>query len=225
MTTISFSKENISLMNKRNKMEAIKLLNLIDNETIRVSFFDPQYRGILDKMNYGNEETGKGNRRASLEQMPEEIIKSIIIEINLKLKKSGYLFLWVDKFHLCQGIHEWILNTDLQIVDLITWDKDVFGLGYRTRRQSEYIIVLQKIPILAKKTWFIHNIPDVWKEKVPRGKKAEHPHMKPIELQKQLIKATTIKGDIVLDPCSGSFSVMKACKEINIDFIGGDLNG
>lgn len=57
---------------------------------------------------------------------------------------TGHLFLWVDKFHLCQGISNWIENTTLSIVDMIVWDKDKMGMGYRSRRQCEYLIVLLK---------------------------------------------------------------------------------
>ena len=79
-------------------------------------------RGVLDKMRYGNEgERQKG--RSALIQMSEESIKSFITEINRVLKPSCYLMLWIDKFHLCEGVREWLDSTLLQIVDLITWDK------------------------------------------------------------------------------------------------------
>lgn len=94
------------------------------------------------------------------------------------------------------------------------------GMGYRSRRRSEYLVVLQKKPTLAKATWTIHNIPDVWKEKI-KGK--SHPHSKSIELQKQLILATTSEGDYVLDPAAGGYSVLKACEELKRIFIGCDL--
>ena len=42
-------------------------------------------------------------------------------------------------------------------------------------------------------------------------------------LQKQLILATTNENDLVLDPASGGYSVFRACKETNRNFIGCDL--
>ncbi|HKG70020.1 MAG TPA: hypothetical protein VKA92_14200, partial [Segetibacter sp.] len=69
---------------------------------ITACFFDPQYRGVMDKMKYGNEgERQKG--RAELEQMSEETIKLFIKEIDRVLIPDGHLFLWVDKFHFCEG--------------------------------------------------------------------------------------------------------------------------
>ena len=50
-----------------------------------------------------------------------------------------------------------------------------------------------------------------------------HPHSKPIELQRRVIAATTKDGDVILDPASGGFSVLEACKLIGRDFIGCDI--
>lgn len=206
-------------INHRNKSDGLVLLSQIEDKSISTAFFDPQYRGILDKMNYGNEGKQRGKERSALAQMPEEMIINFIREIDRVLTPSGHLFLWVDKFHLCQGVLEWFVETDLNLVDMITWDKDKIGMGYRTRRKSEYLIIFQKTPKRAKDIWTDHSIPDVWKEKVEKV----HPHSKPIELQKRLILATTKPGDFVLDPASGGYSVFNACKAVGRDFVGGDI--
>jgi site-specific DNA-methyltransferase (adenine-specific) len=151
--------------------------------------------------------------------MDEETIRAFIQEINRVLMPHGHLFLWVDKYHLCQGIWPWLAGTNLNVVDLIVWDKGQIGMGYRTRRKSEYLMVLQKDPLRAKGCWNSHSIPDVWLEKI----KKTHPHSKPVELQKALILATTAENDLVLDPAAGGFSVLNACKETGRNFIGCDL--
>lgn len=207
------------LINKKLNIDGIELLKQIQNGSLKVVFFDPQYRGILDKLSYGNEGKSRGKDRSDLSQMSEDIIKSFLKEIDRVLAPSGYLFLWVDKFHLVEGINTWLTNLNVNIVDLITWNKMKIGMGYRTRRKSEYLIIIQKLPKKAKSTWILHNIPDVWDEKVVKT----HTHSKPIELQKQLILATTNERDLVCDPASGGFSVFEACKLSNRNFIGTDL--
>lgn len=206
-------------LNHKNLANGFDLLKNINDNTIATAFFDPQYRGVLDKLKYGNEGKSRGKARCELEQMDEETIINFIEEIDRVLKNSGHLFLWVDKFHLCQGVLSWFVNTNLNLVDMIVWDKGKIGMGYRTRRKSEYLIVLQKSPVKAKGYWNDHAIPDVWEEKTQKI----HPHSKPIELQKRLILATTNEGDVVLDPASGGYSVFEACKLANRDFIGGDI--
>lgn len=206
-------------INKKNQIDGLELMNGIKDETISTAFFDPQYRGILDKMKYGNEGKNRGKARSELQQMSEETIIAFIQELNRVIKPQGHLFLWVDKFHLCQGVLSWFIDTDLNLVDMITWDKGKIGMGYRTRRKSEYLIILQKSPVRAKDVWTDHSIPDVWEEKTEKI----HAHSKPIELQKRLIEAVTKEGEYILDPAAGGYSVMIACEQSNRNFIGGDI--
>lgn len=202
-------------------MNGLELLKLIQDSAVKITFFDPQYRGVLDKMSYGNEGKSRGKTRSSLPQMTENMIMDFIIEIERVLVPNGYLFLWIDKFHLLEGIKGWFnCVPSLSIVDMITWDKQKIGMGYRTRRRCEYLVIIQKYPKKAKTSWCLHNIPDVWSEKIFSK---IHIHSKPIELQCQLILATTEEGDLVLDPASGSFSVFDACSRTGRDFIGCDL--
>lgn len=209
-----------NLLNQKNHMDGLELIQKIPNNTVALAFFDPQYRGVLDKMNYGNEgERQKG--RAALPQMSEETIRLFIEEISRVLRPSGHLMLWIDKFHLVVGVLPWIAGTDLEAVDMVTWDKGRIGMGYRTRRKSEYLVIFQKKPKRAKGVWTLHDIPDVWMEKL----KPNHPHAKPHELQSALIQATTSVGDLVLDPASGGWSVFECCQRLQRNFIGADLLG
>lgn len=207
-------------LNRKNLADGLDLMASINDKTIKTAFFDPQYRGVLDKLKYGNEGKSRGRARCDLRQMDEDTIIRFIREIDRVLTDSGHLFLWVDKFHLCQGVLSWLAGTELNLVDLIVWDKGKIGMGYRTRRKSEYLVVLQKSPVKARACWTDHGIPDVWEERTAKT----HPHSKPVALQKRLIAATTVPGDTVLDPASGGFSVFEACKQLgDREFIGGDI--
>lgn len=209
-------------INQRQKMDGVDFLSKLHNDVVKAAFFDPQYRGILDKQNYGNEGVLRDKRRCNLQQMSEGVIQEFINEIARVLKPSAYLFLWIDKFHLCEGVSHWFKDTSLKTVDMMVWEKPNFGMGYRTRNKCEFLLILQKMPIKAKATWTIHNIPNVWKEKVVTK---EHPHSKPLEMQKILINAVTNERDIVIDPAMGGGSVLQSCLETNRIFIGCDING
>lgn len=208
--------------NTRLKMDGIELLTALPEASIPVAFFDPQYRGVLDKMSYGNEGKSRGRKRCELQQMDEAKIAKFVRNIDRILIPSGHLFLWVDKFHLLQGFQEWFAGTKIDIVDLITWDKRRMGMGYRSRRSSEYCVVAQKQPRRAKGVWKARNILDVWPEKI-RDK--SHTHQKPIDLQGELIAAVSNEGDYIVDPAAGSFSVMESAQIRNRNFIGCDLEG
>ena len=135
-----------NLINKKLNIDGVELLKQIQDKSLNVTFFDPQYRGILDKLSYGNEGKSRGKDRSDLPQMSEDIIKTFLKEIERVLLPSGYLLLWVDKFHLVEGVNPWISDLNMEIVDLITWNKMKIGMGYRTRRKSEYLLVIQKLP-------------------------------------------------------------------------------
>ncbi|CAG8497737.1 29282_t:CDS:2 [Gigaspora margarita] len=158
LSTIFKENNKTFSFNSQLKMDGLTLLQSLENNSVSVVFFDPQYRGILDKMNYGNE----GERqieRSKLIQMDEKKIISFVREINRVLKPSGRI-----------------------------------GMGYRTRRSSEYLLILQKTPIKSKG---------------------------PLELQKILIEAVSNVGDIILDPAAGSYSVLEACLLSQRTFLDG----
>lgn len=203
-------------------MDGLALLKMLPPGSVPLVFFDPQYRNILDKQKYGNEGKTRGKARSALPQMTNDVVREFIQEIERVLAPSGHLMLWVDKFIVVMGVRMFLEGTTLHPVDMVTWNKQRMGMGYRTRRQSEHLVILQKPPLRAKDVWTIHDVPDVWDEKISNGDK-NHTHAKPVGLQKKLIEAVTDTGDIVVDPAAGGYSVMKAAKETGRHFLGCDL--
>jgi site-specific DNA-methyltransferase (adenine-specific) len=151
--------------------------------------------------------------------MSSEYIDACCREAARILLPSGYLLRWQNAFQVCQGHHLRLVDV-LQCVDLIAWDNQRLSNGYRARRRGDYLVVLQKPPVKAKATWRNHAIPDRWPEKVDRNL---HPHIKPIGLVTELIKAITVPGELVVDPAAGSFVVMHAALALGREFIGCDL--
>jgi hypothetical protein len=65
-------------------------------------FLDPEFRGPLDRLKFGNE--GERQRgRASLPAMSETYIDAIAFEIARVLAPSGYCMRWVDTFSLFEA--------------------------------------------------------------------------------------------------------------------------
>lgn len=212
---------NIKL-NAPNKMDGLELLRAIVASSVPIVFFDPQYRQVLDKLKYGNE-GARQTKRHELPQMTTDQIIGFLSEIQRVLWPTGHCFLWTDKYMLAQGIVPTLAGAAcLEIVDLITWDKDRIGMGYRTRRRCEYLAVLQKPPIRAKGVWNSHRIPDVWREKLVG---AGHPHAKPIGLIATLIAACSHEGDTIVDPAAGGYNTLLAALGGNRNFLGCDILG
>jgi site-specific DNA-methyltransferase (adenine-specific) len=207
-------------LDQRNQADGLSLLGALPAEGFPLCFFDPQYRGVLDRQKYGNEGR-RQQERSTLPQMGEALVAAFVRAIDRVLMPSGHLLLWVDKFHLCMGVSPWLAGTGLGIVDLLVWDKQRIGMGYRTRRRSEYCLILQKAPLRAKGVWRLHDIPDVVPERIDAG----FTHAKPVGLQASLVEALTNPHDIVLDSAAGSYSVLAACARTNRRFLGCDIRG
>ena len=197
--------------------DALALLQSLPDGCSPLVFFDPQHRGVLDKLQFGNE-GARQKGRAKLPAMTDSYIDACCRESVRVLTASGYLMLWIDTFGLCQGHHLRIADV-ISPVDLIAWDSLRMGMGCRSRRRGDYLLILQKPPLRAKATWRDHGIPSCWPEKVNR---AAHPHIKPVGLISRLIGAVTRPGDLVIDPAAGSFVVMRAATELGRSFIGCD---
>jgi site-specific DNA-methyltransferase (adenine-specific) len=206
-----------ALLNIAQQGDALALLQSLPNSCTPLVFFDPQHRGVLDKLAFGNE-GARQRERCALPAMGEDYIDACCREIARVLVPSGYCMRWLDTYGLCEAHHLCVADC-VKSVDLIAWDNLRLGMGKRTRRRGDYLLILQKPPSVAK-TWRDHGIPSRWPEKVDRKL---HPHIKPAGLIARLIGAITQPGDLVVDPAAGSFVVMRVANQMGRDFVGCDI--
>lgn len=207
--------------NVRHQMDGLAMLRGLPAECASLVIIDPQYRAVMDAMAYGNE-GARQKKRATLPQMTESQIVFFVSEIERVLKPSGHMLFWTDKFTIGEGIHLRYFSKapTLKRVDMGFWNKLRIGMGKRFRNVTEVLIVAQKPPVRAKGAWNDHRILDSWPEFSDRER---HPHAKPYQLTERLIRATTKRGDLVVDPCAGSYMVLDACRNTRREFLGCDL--
>ena len=201
--------------------DALTLLKTLPDASVALTWFDPQHRSTLERLKYGNE-GARQVERCALPQMSDDYINTCIVEIARVLQPSGHLMIWEDTYRLLEGFH--LRTADLlKPIDLLSWTNGQFGMGYRLRRGGSYLVISQKFPIKAKSVWTDHSILDRWVEKIDR-KANSHPHAKPVDLITKLIAATTRPGDLIIDPCAGSFVVLDAVTAVGErSFIGCDI--
>ena len=209
----------------RNVGDALALLRTVPTASIKLSFWDPQYRQLLTKLSYGNEGMNRGQRRKNLPAMSPAYIASCDAEIRRIMAPSGYCCRWVDEFQLLNGLFK---IGGLEHVGVIHWNNGRAGMGKRIRPTGGSVVILQKPPIgvrarkLAVRWKTLPMIRGVHYEKIPFPKVA-HPHRKPIGLIAEIILAVTEPGDIIIDPAAGSFVVMAAALGSNRHFLGTDI--
>ncbi|KLL04546.1 MAG: adenine-specific DNA methylase [Mycoplasmataceae bacterium RV_VA103A] len=149
----------------------------------------------------------------------------IIEQTGRVLKPGAFCLLWVNKGLLgSDRIAAWMIKApNLRIVDCLVWyKKNTLGLGTWLRSNAEFCFLLQKYPTTGKK-FTNRSFGTVWEENSLPTKQRRHPHQKPRELIRALLEATTKEGDLVVDPCAGSFIVLEMCQELGRDYLGCDL--
>jgi site-specific DNA-methyltransferase (adenine-specific) len=111
--------------------DALTLLRSLPDGCTPLLFFDPQFRGVLDKLQYGNE-GARQKRRFALPAMTADYVDQCCREAARVLAPSAYLLRWSDTFHLCEGDHLRIADV-LKCVDMIAWDSLRPGNGITTQ--------------------------------------------------------------------------------------------
>lgn len=113
-------------------------------------------------------------------------------------------------------------NNYYPLVFIKDYSSQVLKANMKIVGATEYAVVLyrDKLPKFNNDGKMVFN----W-FKYPRDNKTPkiHPTQKPIQLLRRLIEIFTDEGDVVIDPCAGSGSTLRACAEINRSCYGFEI--
>ena len=161
---------------------------------------------------YLNKEPKKGGERGKSSNAPAMIVFCAFEQIPMVIeqgKKHG-------------------LMKSYPLVFIKNYSSQVLKANMKIVGATEYAVVLyrEKLPKFNNidefgKNHMIFN----WFEWKRDGKDIPkiHPTQKPVNLLKQLIKIFTDDGDVVIDPCAGSGSTLRACMELNRSCYGFEI--
>lgn len=161
---------------------------------------------------YMNKEPKKAGERGKSSNAPAMIVFCSFEQIPMVInegKKHGLEHSYPLIF--CKNFSAQVLKANMKIVNA-----------------CEYAVVLyrDKLPKfrnigLDGKGHMIFN----WFEWKRDGKEIPkiHPTQKPVNVLKRLIEIFTDEGDVVIDPCCGSASTLRACAEINRECYGFEI--
>lgn len=145
------------------------------------------------------------------------LLRSLSFEAARVLRDGGWFVVFAD-WRQVANLGPALESSGLRWRSLIVWDKGAGGLGLGFRPQHEMIIALSKgtpEPLDPSATNVLRC------KRVAAGDK-QHPTQKPVDLLRQLIKATTPEGGTVLDPFCGSGSTLIAAATLGRSSIGID---
>lgn len=133
---------------------------------------------------------------------------------------SAYIFCGINQIHTIYNKFKYELKKDY-MCRLITWHKSNPSPAngqHMPLSASEYIVFVKR----RKTKYYGHCEHNVFKFSTCKSK--IHPTEKPQQLLEHIIKLSTDEHDIVLDFCFGSCSTGVACKNLNRNFIGIELD-
>ena len=161
---------------------------------------------------YLNKEPKKGGERGKSSNAPAMIVFCAFEQIPMVIeqgKKHG-------------------LAKSYPLIFVKNYSAQVLKANMKIVNACEYAVVLyrEKLPKFRNideygKNHMIFN----WFEWKRDGKNIPkiHPTQKPVNLLKELIKIFTDDGDVVIDPCAGSGSTLRACMELNRSCYGFEI--
>lgn len=203
--------------------DCIDIINNIPNNTVDLIVTDPPY--LIPNTRAGS----KSELARSIQKMNDEIKQN-----NLT---SGYDMQVLDEFiRVLKKINIYIWSNNKQIpmyfdffvkkhkcaFDFIIWHKTnatpLFNNKYLT--DKEYCLYFRKggycQPANYDKAKTVFYQPINVRDK----KLYKHPTIKPLNIITNLIENSSKEGDLILDPFMGSGTTGEACRNLNRDFIG-----
>lgn len=221
--------------------DSMKVLSDLGDLSIDMIFADPPYFLSNDGFTCSGgkrKKVNKGDWDKSLG--PEEELKynkQWIGECKRLLTKNGTI--WISgTAHNIFSVGMSLSLLEFKVLNDITWEKPNPPPNLSCRRfthSTETILWAAK----EQKSKYIFNYLDmkkendnkqmknVWKFSSPSKKEkahSKHPTQKPIALLNRIIKASTILGNIVLDPFNGSGTTGIAAYKLGRRYIGIELN-
>ena len=213
-------------MNKIINENAIEFMKALGNESIDLIVTDPPYK-ITARGNAGNS-GGMMQKKLSMQGkiFKHNDIKPIdyIPEFYRLLKDGSHCYIMTNHVNLQEMLNV-ATECGFHFIKSLVWNKGNKIMGRFYMSQFEYILFFRKgkgKKINKCGTADILNVPNK-KTKDENGKNL-HDTEKPVELMKILVENSSQVGELVLDPFVGVGATAIACKELDRQYIGVELD-
>ena len=215
------------LLNKIHLGDSLKLIKQLPDNSIDLIVTDPPYQ--IDNTNAG----GNSKLSKSFQKMNDEIQELNIIDgFDLKLldelvrvNKKINMYFFCNKAQIPMYLDYFVNNLGCSF-DILKWVKTnaVPTFNNKYLSDTEYCLYFRKGGYCNPEnykdasTLFVDPINTIDK------KQYKHPTIKPIELVNRLIKNSSKKSEIILDPFIGSGTTANACIQLDRQFIGYEID-
>jgi len=223
------------------KGDSVQILKKFPSECVDMIFADPPYKlsnggitchaGKMVSVNKGEWDKSEGLHK------DHEFNLTWLKECKRILKPDATIFV-SGTMHIIYSIGFAMQQLGFRILNDITWYKPnaAPNLSCRYFTHSHEIILWASKDKKAKHRFNYKEMKELnggkqmrslWEISTPPPREkafGKHPTQKPLKLMRRIIEASTLEGDLVLDPFTGSSSTGVAAVELNRKFIGIDNN-
>lgn len=222
---------NKDWINKTYKFDAVVGMNKLyekEGECIDLIVTDPPYKIAQG----GSKTKGKHAMGGSLAQNKQETSKGTIFSHNnvkMKdwipaatrlLKEGGFFYVFTNVLNMNDLLNV-AKDNKLKLNNILIMVKDNCVVNQWYMKNVEYVAFFRKGKAKPLNDRGIKTAIEV---NMPRKEDKIHPTQKPLNYIQMLIENSSQENDIVLDPFMGSGTLAKACKNINRNYIGFEID-
>jgi site-specific DNA-methyltransferase (adenine-specific) len=204
--------------------DSLTILKKYEDNSIDLIVTDPPYRvttsggtkmgGILSVSNLNNGKLFKHNN-CDVEDWGKELYRV--------QKNNSVLYVMCNQVNL-QNFLNVLTSVGYKFIKSLIWYKDNKITSRYFMNQFEYILFFRKGYFERIHDCGLSDVIYVPNKKTKINNDNIHPTEKPIKLMEILIENTSNESDTVLDPFMGSGTTGVACKKLNRNFIGIEID-
>lgn len=206
--------------------DCLEVMKRIPDKSVDLIVTDPPYK-TTSRGNAGNSGgmlQKQINKRGQVFNFNNVRISDYANEFYRILKEQTHCYVMTNHKNLIEMLNEFT-KLGFVFTKSLIWEKGNKIMGQYYMSQFEYVLFFRKGK--AKKinhcgTSDILSVPNIKQKDV--NNKNLHDTEKPVELMSILIRNSSKENDIVLDPFMGIGSTGVACKNLNRNFIGIELD-
>ena len=200
------------------QQDAVSWLRTLPSGTVDLLITDPPYESLEKHRAVGTTTRLKRSKASSNDWFaifPNARFPELFAEIYRVLNRNSHFYLFCDPetAFLAKPVAE---AAGFKFWKPLVWDKQRIGMGYHYRARYEFILFFEK----GKRRLNDLGVADIIS--APRVHKG-YPAEKPVKVLDLLVRQSTVKGDLVVDPFVGSGSTAVAALSNGCRFHGNDI--
>lgn len=199
------------------RLDAVTWLTSIPSSSVDLVITDPPYESLEKHRSIGTTTRLKHSKSSSNDWFaifPNARFLDLFTELYRVMRRNSHFYLFCDPetAFFAKPIAE---RVGFKFWKPVIWDKKTIGMGYHYRARYEFVLFFEK----GKRKLSNLGVSDIIEVKrIHNG----YPSEKPIAVSEVLIKQSSSRSELVIDPFMGSGSVGAASARLGRDFAGTD---